>query len=196
MKPTILIVDDEPGVRVGAERRAARRGVRRRSGRSGEACLDRVARGGVRRHHARRVAARHRRAGDARAPARAAGGFAGRHDFGARQHRIGGESDQDGRVRLRREAALARKDGPRRAQRAAPAAPGGREPGAARAGSIAPPTMVGESHADAPAARAGRDGRADQRPRADLRRERHGQGAGRADDSRAEPPAQRARSSR
>ena len=48
----------------------------------------------------------------------------------------------------------------------------------------------------AAAARAGRDGGADQRPRADLRRERHRQGARRADDPRPEPPAQRRRSSR
>ncbi len=37
--------------------------------------------------------------------------------------------------------------------------------------------MVGESAIDPPVARAGGDGRADQRPRADLRRERHGQGS-------------------
>ena len=41
-------------------------------------------------------------------------------------------------------------------------------------------TMVGESYAMRAAARAGGDGGADQRPRADLRRERHRQGAGRA----------------
>ena len=39
------------------------------------------------------------------------------------------------------------------------------------------------------AARAGGDGGADQRTRADLRRERHRQGAGRAQHSRDEPPA-------
>ena len=45
--------------------------------------------------------------------------------------------------------------------------------------------MVGESYAHGQAARAGRDGGADQRPRADLRRERHRQGAGRAQHPRA-----------
>ena len=56
--------------------------------------------------------------------------------------------------------------------------------------------MVGESFADAAAARAGRDGGADQRPRVDLRRERHRQGAGRAHGSSVEPPARTARSSK
>ena len=44
-------------------------------------------------------------------------------------------------------------------------------------------TMVGESYVMRAAARAGGDGGADQRPRADLRRERHRQGAGRAQRS-------------
>ena len=44
---------------------------------------------------------------------------------------------------------------------------------------------------DAAAPRAGRDGGADQRPRAHLRRERHRQGAGRAHRPRAEPAARR-----
>ena len=46
------------------------------------------------------------------------------------------------------------------------------------------------------AAGAGGDGGADQRPRAHLRRERHRQGAGRAEHPSAQPPARRARSSR
>ena len=46
-------------------------------------------------------------------------------------------------------------------------------------------TMVGESYVMRAAARAGRDGRADQRPRADHRRERHRQGARRAQHPRA-----------
>ena len=49
---------------------------------------------------------------------------------------------------------------------------------------------------DGAAARADRDGGADQRPRPDLRRERHRQGAGRAHDPRAEPAARPGRSSR
>ena len=50
----------------------------------------------------------------------------------------------------------------------------------------------GREPADAAAARAGGDGGADQRPRADLRRERHGQGTGRAHGPRDEPPPQSA----
>ena len=57
-------------------------------------------------------------------------------------------------------------------------------------------TMVGESAGDGAAARAGGDGGADQRPRADLRRERHRQGAGGAQHPRDEPAARRRRSSR
>ena len=163
---------------------------------SGEACLERVTRGAVDVDRARRLAARHGRARHAGAAARAAGRRAGRADLRPRQHRVGGARDQDGRVRLRREAAVARQDGAGRPQRAAPAPPRGREPRAARHASIARQTMVGESYAMRAAARAGGDGGADQRPRADLRRERHRQGARRAHHPRAEPPAQRGRSSR
>ena len=73
------------------------------------------------------------------------------------------------------------------AQRAAPAPPRSREPRAARA-RRSPPDDGRRELRDAPAARAGRDGGADQRPRADLRRERHRQGAGRAHHPRAQPP--------
>ena len=56
--------------------------------------------------------------------------------------------------------------------------------------------LIGDSTAMVAAARADRDGGADQRARADLRRERHRQGARRAADPRAQPPARRRRSSR
>ena len=146
MKPSILIVDDEPGVRSAAERRAARRGLRGRVGAERRGCLERVTRGGRRPHPARRVAARHGRPGDAGAAARAAGRRRSRPDLRARQHRVGRARDQARGVRLRREAALAREDRARRAQRAAPAPARGREPRAARA-RRSPHTMVGESYA-------------------------------------------------
>ena len=195
MKPTILIVDDEPGVR------SSLSGVLRDEGYTVEAVVER--RGVPRARHARRrrsdrarrLAAGHGRAGDAGAAARAAGRRAGRADLRPRQHRVGGARDQAGRVRLRREAAVAREDRARRAQRAAAAPARGREPRAARA-RRSHADDGGRELRDAPAARAGGDGGADQRPRADLRRERHRQGAGRADDPRAEPAARRGRSSR
>ena len=117
MKPTVLIVDDEAG------RAIALSGVLRDEGYavdavdSGEACLDRVAPRAVRRHRPRHLAAGHRRAGDAGAPARAARRCRGRDHLRPRQHRVGGPRHQDGRVRLRREAALAREDRARRRQR-------------------------------------------------------------------------------
>ncbi len=73
--------------------------------------------------------------------------------------------------------------------------PRGREPGAARPRRSSPDDDRRELR-DAPAARTGGDGGADQRPRADLRRERHRQGAGGAHHPRPEPPAGRRRSSR
>ena len=190
MKPSILIVDDEAGVR------SALSGVLRDEGyavdavESGEACLDRVARApydvivldiwlpGM----------------DGLATLtrlqRAARGCAGRDDFGTRQHRVRGSSHQAGRLRLRREAAVARKDRSRRRQRGAPATARGGEPRAARARRSPADDGRGELR-DGAAARAGGDGRADQRPRAHLRRERHRQGARRAQRPRAQPPARR-----
>ena len=195
MKATVLIVDDEAGVR------SALSGVLRDEGYAGRGRRERrglprsrVARA-VRRHRARHLAAGHGRPGDAGAAARAARRRAGRDDLRPRQHRVGGARDQDGRVRLRREAAVAREDGAGRRQRRAAAAARGREPRAARA-RRSPADDGRRELRDGAAARAGRDGGADQRPRADLRRERHRQGAGRAQHPRAEPPARRARSSR
>ena len=158
---------------------------------SGEACLDRVSRAPVRRDRAGYLAARHGRARHAGAVARAAGRCAGGDDLRSRQHRVGGPRDQAGRVRLRREAALAREDGAGGRQRRPPAPARSREPRAARP-ERSPPDDGGGERGDDPAARAGGDGRADQRPRPHLRRERHRQGAGRAQRPRHEPAARRA----
>ena len=129
----ILIVDDEAGVR------ASLGGVLRDEGYavdtvdSGEACLEQVGAAAVRRGPARHLAAGHRRPGDARAAARAARRRAGHHDLRPREHRVGRAATKLGRVRLHREAAVAREDRARRAQRAAAAAARGRESRAARA---------------------------------------------------------------
>ena len=125
---TILIVDDEAGVRASLGGGAARRRLRGRTVDSGEACLDQVTRQPydvmlldiwlpgidgletLERLRERRV------------------DVAGDHDLRSRQRRVGGAGDQARRVRLHREAAVAREDGARRAQRAAAAAARGREP--------------------------------------------------------------------
>ena len=78
------------------------------------------------------------------------------------------------------------------AQRAAPARSRGREPRAARQGrSPAAAHHGGGERADDAPARAGRDGGADQRPRADPRRERHRQGTGGAHHPPAQPAQER-----
>ena len=195
MKPTILIVDDEPGVRSALAGVLSDEGYEVEAVASGEACLERLTRGSGRPDCPRRLAARDGRPRDAGAAARAAGGCADRADFRPRQHRVGRARHQARRLRLRREAAVARQDGPRRPERLAPAPPRSGEPRAARARGPQSDDGGGELR-DAAAPRAGRHGGADQRPRAHLRRERDRQGAGRAHDSRAEPPPAAAPSSR
>ena len=130
--PSILIVDDEPGVR------SALGGVLRDEGYnvdavdSGEACLDRLGRrvfdvvvldiwlpgmDGL-----ATLARMRERQVDAQVV----------DHLRSRQRRVRGAGDQDGRLRLRREAAVAREDRAGRPQRPAPAASRGGEPGAAR----------------------------------------------------------------
>ncbi len=193
MKPTVLVVDDEAGVR------SALSGVLRDEGYtveavdSGEACLDRASRAPYDVIVLDIWLPGDRRPRDACAAARTARGRASGDDLGPRQHRVGCAGDQDGRVRLRREAALAREDRARRRQRRAAAPARGGEPRAARARRQAADDGRGELR-DGAASRAGGDGGADQRARADLRRERHRQGARRAKHPHAEPSPRRVRS--
>ena len=163
---------------------------------SGEECLERVTRGADRSDRARRLAARHGRPGDADAAARAAGGLAGRADLRPRRHRVGGARRSSWAPSTFVEKPLQLDKtmlvvGNALRQRTLEA-----ENRALRAQGRSAPDDGRRELRHAAAARAGGDGRADQRPRADLRRERHRQGAGRADDPRAEPPPARGRSSR
>ena len=191
MSSSILIVDDEPGVR------SALGGVLRDEGYSvdavdsGEACLDRLSRQPYDVVVLDIWLPRHGRPGHAGAHARAGVRRGGGDHLRPRQRRGRGARHQDGRVRLRREAAVARQDRAGRPQRAAAAPAAGREPGAARQGGRAAHDGRREPGDDA-AARSDRDGRAVERPRAHLRRERHRQGAGGAQHPRDEPPPRRA----
>ena len=132
--PRILIVDDEAGVAVVARRRAARRRLRRRRRRQ---------RRGLPRS-ASRAAATTSSCSTSGCPG--IDGLATLERLrersvdapvimisGPRQHRVGGAGDEAGRLRLHREAAVAREDGAGRPQRAAAAPARGREPRAARA---------------------------------------------------------------
>ena len=175
----ILIVDDERGIRSTLSGDPRRRGVPAARGgdRPGGPGPDR--RGGAGPGGPGHLAAgdgRDRGARRAQASvARAAGG----HDVGPRDDRDGGEGHQARRLRLRREAAVPREDAPGR--RAGPRAR------AARAGEPAAPRAHrarARDHRHQPRRRRApppdRHGGADERPRPDLRRERRGQGAGRA----------------
>ena len=188
MKPRILIVDDEPGVRTALVGRPARRGLP----------------GGRRRE--RRGVPRPR---DARRPSTSSCSTSGcPGSTGSRRWRgcasgrstpqvvmISGHGNIESAVRAIKLGAFDFIEKPLSlektvlvvAQRAAAAPPRGREPRAARARGP-PPDDGGRELRHAPAARAGGDGGAHQRPRADLRRERHRQGAGGAHRPRAEPP--------
>ena len=130
------IVDDEPGVRSALERRAARR---RLSASTPSTAARRASSGSARQPYDVVVLDIWLPGMDGLATldadARAAGRRAGGHDLRPRQRRVGGARDQARRVRLRREAAVAREDVLVVAQRAAPAAARGREPRAARAAS-------------------------------------------------------------
>ena len=116
----------------------------------------------------------------------------GRDDLRARQHRVGRRArSRWARSTSSRSRCRSRRRCSSSATRCASATSRPRT-GPCGPGRSRQQTMVGESLMHAAAARAGRDGRADQRARADFRRERHRQGARRAHRARLEPPAQSA----
>ncbi len=192
---SILVVDDEPGVRSSLERHLARRGLEVEAVASGEECLDRAARGAfdvivldvwlpgidglatLQRLRERKVDAQvvmisgH---GNIESAVKAI--KMGAFDFVEKPLSL------EKTVLVVRNALRQRdlEEGEPRAARSrrSTARDGGREP------------------CDAASARAGGHGGADQWPRADLRRERHRQGARRAHDSSGQPSPECARSSK
>ena len=129
MKPTILVVDDEPGVRAALTGYCATRDTQSTLSPAERLSCSGNPRG-RRPHRPRRLVARHGWSRDLGSAAGTAGRCSGRAHLGPRQHRIGGSRDQDGGIRLRRKAAVVGQDGPGGAKRAAPAETRGGESGA------------------------------------------------------------------
>ena len=195
MKPTILIVDDEPGVRTALSGVLRDEGYSVEAVASGEACLDRVTRGAV-----------DLIVLDVWLP-----GMDGLATLARLRERqvdaqvvlISGHGNIESAVRAIKMGAFDFVEKPLSLDKTVLVVRNALRQRRLEAENRALRARV-DRHADdgrrelrdAPAARAGGDGGADQRPRADLRRERHRQGAGGADDPRAQPPAQRRRSSR
>jgi two-component system nitrogen regulation response regulator NtrX len=187
MKPTILIVDDEPGVRSALTGVLQDEGYLVESVATGEACLDRVTR-----------AALDLIVLDVWLP-----GMDGLATLARLRERqvdvqvvlISGHGNIESAVRAiklgastsSRSPALEKR--PRHPQRAAPAKLEA-ENRALRARVDRHETMVGELR-DWPAPRAGRDGGADKRACPHLRRERDREGTGGAHDSRPQSASQR-----
>ncbi len=193
---TILIVDDEAGVRASLGgvlrdegytrgRRRQRRGLSRAGGAAG-----------LRRHPARHLAARHRRA-----RRRSSGCASGASD--AQVIMISGHASIESAVRATKLGAFDFIEKPLSLEKTVLAVRNALrqrrlevENRALRARVDRRYAIVGESAAMRAAARADRHGGAHQRPRARVGRERHRQGAGRAADPRAQPPHAPGRSSR
>ncbi len=189
----ILVVDDEPGIRQSLSGVLEDEGYAVDAVESGEACLAALPGAVLRSGAAGHLAAGHGRHGGAGAHSgdslrRTAGGG---DDFRPRHHRDGGEGHQAGRFRFSGEAALHRESHGGGEERAGAPQPGAREQppeGGHRARASA--SSAKRAHEGAAAA-ARADGR-HQRARADLRRERHGQGTGGARAARAEPAGREA----
>ena len=189
MKPVrILIVDDEPDIRQSLSGVLEDEGYAADAVESGEACLDALGRRGLRAGAAGHLAARHGRHGSADAhPGDAVARTArGGDDLRPRQHRNGGESHQAGRVRFSGKAALHSEDLGGGQERAGAPPPADRKQPPAGGHGIALPHHRRERAHEGAAPATGADGR-HQRPRADLRRKRHGQGTGGARAARHEP---------
>ncbi len=173
----ILIVDDERAIQTTLTRRARGRRLSGHRGGLGRAGPRPPAGRHARHHLPRHLDAGHRRARHPRRDEAPAAGARGGDDLRPRHHRDRGQGHQARRLRLHREAALAREDaadrdpGPRahaaRAREPQPARPARARPGDRR-----------QEPADRAPAPADRGRGALERPRAHPGRERHRQGAG------------------
>ena len=190
MKASVLIVDDEAGVRSALSGVLRDEGYQVEAVESGEACLERLTRAAYDVDRARHLAAgldglgtlERLRQRSVDAPVVMISGH-GNIESAVRAIKMGAFDFVEKPLSLEKTVLVVGNARP-------PAAARGGEPRAARA-RRSPPRDGRRELRHAAAARADRDGGADQRPRADLRRERHRQGAGGAQRPRDEPPAQR-----
>ena len=179
MPASILIVDDERGIRESLGALLRDEGYDIAALESGEECLAHLERQSVRSDLARCVAEEDGRAGDARADSGAGCRADGGDDFRARKYRDGGARDETGRFRFHRKTSFAGKSDAGGAERAGIFAAGSGKPAAAR-GTRGEAPDFGQQRADEGAAAADCVDRADEWARADLWRERDWQGIGRA----------------
>ena len=169
---------------VDAPRRARGRGLSRVGGRQRGRRAALLRRRAARPDLPRHLDGAHGRPRDARRDQADAPRGARGHDLRSRHGRDGRQGDAPGRLRLRREAAVAREDPGHGQSRGRARPPRARERRAAR-GLRAARRDRRRERGDPRAVRADRDRRAHHRPRADPRRERQRQGAGGAGHSRA-----------
>ena len=189
MKPTILIVDDEPGVRTALTGVLKDEGYTVEAVPSGEACLDRLTRGAVDlivldvwlpgMDGLATLARLRERQVDAQVVLISGHGNI---ESAVRAIKLGAFDFVEKPLSLEKTVLVVRNALRQRRLEL--------ENLALRARVDRHETMVGRELRDPPAARTGRDGGADQRPRPDLRRERDRQGTGRPDRARAQPPPQ------
>ena len=195
MKPRILVIDDEAGIRDSLKMILEYEGYECLLAATGPDGITLAEREPLDLDLPRHQDAGHRRPRGARAAAGAQRHAADRHDLRPRHRQHGGRGDPQGRVRFRREAALERSRAAHHSQRARPGAVARRERDAAarRRGASRDRRRERGSRA---CPRCHRPCGADQRDRARPRRERRRQGAGRARDPPQQPAGPRARSCR